>query len=370
MSSIARYVVKPLSDETELADKQQQLGTTYLLQEILDVIESWGITTQEDYLNLERRGRGFPLKSSLRQAVWAVYQTWLSQMEQQGWITWEILRNPRKALAATAQLTEKPFQALVIDEAQDLSPVALRFLLSLVPSFDAVYLTADAAQSLYQRGFSWKQIHADLKVAGRTLVLRHNYRNTQQILAACATILQDTDLVDGESLTQEPSSYLGDRPTVLLLDDSKKEAQEIYDFFTNAAKRFRLPIHAGAVLCASQQIGRNLAKRLVNLGLKAEFVIGKKLDINTTSINVITLHSAKGLEFPFVAIVGLQAGQLPQIEADLPPEEVPAVLDEQRRLFYVGCSRAMRALLICGSKVKPSQFLDPLNEPYWQRRSL
>ncbi|HEY9631566.1 MAG TPA: 3'-5' exonuclease [Coleofasciculaceae cyanobacterium] len=347
----------------------ERLGIAYLLQEILSVIESWGITQQADYLNLERHGRGFPLKANLRESIWAVYQTWLSLMEQQGLTTWEILR--RKALTITAQLTEKPFQALLIDEAQDLSPVALRFLLSLVSSFEAVYLTADAAQSLYQRGFSWKQIHADLNVAGRrTLILRRNYRNTQQILAACTAILQDTQLVDNESLHQEPSAYLGDCPAILLLDDPKQEAQTIYDFFTTAAKRFRLPIHAGAILCTNQQAGRSLAKRLVNLGLKAEFVIGKKLDINSTAINVITLHSAKGLEFPWVAIVGLQQGQLPLIEADLLPEELPAVLDEQRRLFYVGCSRAMRALLVCGSKAQPSQFLTSLKEPHWQRSTV
>ena len=63
------------------------------------------------------------------------------------------------------------YQALIIDEAQDLSPAALRFLLALVELPERICLTADAAQSLYQRGFSWRQVDADLNVSGRTLPL-------------------------------------------------------------------------------------------------------------------------------------------------------------------------------------------------------
>ncbi|NJL41518.1 MAG: hypothetical protein HC899_36105 [Leptolyngbyaceae cyanobacterium SM1_4_3] len=83
-----------------------RLGATYLLQEILDVIESWEITTLEAYLKLERRGRGFPLKSSLREAIWAVYQTWLALMQQQGWTTWEILRRQARACHQLSQMIE------------------------------------------------------------------------------------------------------------------------------------------------------------------------------------------------------------------------------------------------------------------------
>ncbi|NTU82527.1 MAG: ATP-binding domain-containing protein, partial [Chloroflexales bacterium] len=91
------------------------------------------------------------------------------------------------------------------------------------------------------------------------------------------------------------------------------------------------------------------------------------IDITARKVKVLTLHSAKGLEFPFVAVVGLDAGRLPRQSDGLPPEEEAAVQDEQRRLFYVGCSRAMRALLVCGSQEAPSPFLDGLRPPHWER---
>ncbi len=342
----------------------ERLGLPYMLQEIQHVIEAWGITTLEDYLTHERRGRGVSLKTNIREALWAVYQTWHHLMGQKAYITWEQLRY--RALEVVRRLPTPPYQAVVIDEAQDLSPTALRFLLALVPSLDGIYLTADASQSLYQRGFSWKQIHADLKVAGRTLILRRNYRNTQQIAAACATILQP-EAGDAECLTQEPSSYQGDRPTLYLSDSTEQEARSIRAFFAQAAQQFRLPIHCGAVLCPSGETGKAIAKQLAGQGLQAQFVAGDKIDLNAPYVKVLTLHSAKGLEFPFVCIVGLQAGRLPYFNSNLPTDEVAAVSDEQRRLFYVGCSRAMRALMVCGSQAHPSQFLDSLTPPHWQR---
>lgn len=343
----------------------ERLGLPYLFQEIQDVIEGWGLSTLEDYLALERRGRGVPLQAKLREALWSMYQTWQKLMSQEEYITWPQLRS--KALGVVQQLAQPPYKAVVIDEAQDLSPVSLRFLLALVPSLEGVYLTADASQSLYQRGFSWKQIHTDLKVTGRTLLLKRNYRNTEQIIAACATILEGTSAGDVECLTQEPSAYQGATPSIILTDSVEQESRLIHSFFVDAAKRCRLPLHGGAVLCPSGAMGKAIAQRLIKQGAEAQFVSGNDIDLNATYIKVMTLHSAKGLEFPFVAVVGLREGILPHIGADLPDDEIMSVSDEQRRLFYVGCSRAMRALMVSGSRSNPSSFLDSLSDPYWKR---
>lgn len=284
-------------------------------------------------------------------------------MAKNGLTTWEQLR--LQALKLALENTSKPYQAVIIDEAQDLSPVALRFLLTLVSDLKGVYFTADACQSLYQRGFSWKQIHSELKFTGRTLVLKRNYRNTPQIINACTNILADTQAGDNESLYQEPSPHQGDIPSLLLIDNNDKEIQAIKEFFIASAQKFRLSLHGGAVLCTTSYAGKSYAERLTKLGLKAEFVSGKEIDLKANHIKVLTLHSAKGLEFPFVVIVGLEKENIPSINKNLPSEEITATIDEQRRLFYVGCSRAMRALMVCGSKSNPSEFINSLSKDYW-----
>ncbi|MBD2471549.1 3'-5' exonuclease [Nostoc sp. FACHB-145] len=342
----------------------ENLGLPYLLQEIQSVIQAWGISSLEEYQNLDRHGRGVALKANIREAIWAVYQTWRSLMVSQRYTTTEQMR--LQALGVVNQLAQKPYQAIVIDEAQDLSPISLRFLLALVPDLSGVYLTADASQSLYQRGFSWKQIHSDLKVAGRTLILKRNYRNTQQIITACTNILEGTEAGDSECLYQEPSSHQGDFPSLLLIDDTEQEIKAIREFFITAAKNFRFPLHGSAVLCPSNQAGRFYAEKLTKLGLKAKFVSGKEINLKAPYIKVLTLHSAKGLEFPAVVVIGLKTGQLPHINLLIPVEESNIIINEQKRLFYVACSRAMRALMVCGSAISPSPFVKSLNSANWR----
>jgi superfamily I DNA/RNA helicase len=343
----------------------RRLGNDYLIDEFCDVIEAQDIGSAADYLAADRRGRSVPLRANMREALWAIYESWAAQLAAGGVLTWEQLR--RQACRQVEQLDQKPYRAIIIDEAQDLAPVTLRFLLGLVESPQGIYLTADASQSLYQRGFSWKQIHSDLNVRGRTMLLRRNYRNTAEISAACATIMAGSNAGDSECVEQEASPFRGAPPTIHLHSQADEAAASIRDFFSAAARQFRLPLHAGAVLCHSQHIARQIVSQLKRLDIPAEFMSRREVDITRACVKVLTLHSAKGLEFPFVAIVYLEEGQLPYDISHLPEEERQTILDQQRRLFYVGCSRAMRALLVCGSQPAPSSFLHGLDAPQWQR---
>jgi DNA helicase-2/ATP-dependent DNA helicase PcrA len=88
-------------------------------------------------------------------------------------------------------------------------------------------------------------------------------------------------------------------------------------------------------------------------------------------VKLMTLHSAKGLEFPIVFIQGLEYGLLPYIKYGA--EELNDI-EEERRLFYVGMTRAMKKLYISWARSrrifggikarKPSDFIEEIDEKF------
>jgi DNA helicase-2/ATP-dependent DNA helicase PcrA len=66
------------------------------------------------------------------------------------------------------------------------------------------------------------------------------------------------------------------------------------------------------------------------------------LDPDADAITMMTLHNAKGLEFPLVFITGLEDGLFPLARA----YDDPSMLEEERRLFYVGITRAEESLIL------------------------
>ena len=67
---------------------------------------------------------------------------------------------------------------------------------------------------------------------------------------------------------------------------------------------------------------------------------------------MLTLHASKGLEFPVVFIVGCEDGLLPLRGFDRPatPKEAAEAVAEERRLFFVGLTRAQQRLFVSHSR--------------------
>ena len=99
-----------------------------------------------------------------------------------------------------------------------------------------------------------------------------------------------------------------------------------------------------------------------------------RLDPDADSVTLMTLHNAKGLEFPIVFIAGMEEGLFPLGRA----YDEPETLEEERRLFYVGITRAEDKLTICWARQRRragdfnyntrSSFLDAFPEELVEER--
>ena len=85
-------------------------------------------------------------------------------------------------------------------------------------------------------------------------------------------------------------------------------------------------------------------------------------DRDAEAVSLMTLHNAKGLEFPFVFVTGMEDGLFPLHRAYDEPED----LEEERRLFYVGVTRAERKLYLTHARRRRrgAQYMDSSPSPF------
>lgn len=372
--ALARVIESVTFDGNPLQRKAQQtaierLGEDYLLEEMDTVITARQLDSLEAYRDTPRPGRKVALNATQRQAVWTVYQGYLAQLAAMRKLTFQQMRaQAEQALRAGAQVGK--YDAVIVDEAQDLDPSVLRLLVGLCHAPNRFFITADANQSIYGAGFTWKDVHSNLKFQGRTGILRTNFRSTRQIGEAAASYLAagtlDTDdTADDDTPPAPPYVHEGPLPAMRAVTTGAEQCDLLARFLPEAARMFQLGRGACAVLVPTTDAGRAIAAELASRGLKATFMPSGDLDLASGDVKVLTLKSAKGLEFPIVALAGFLNSAYPRRMPGTSDEEWDELLDRERRTMYVGMTRAMRALLVCAPADGTSLLLTGFTDTYW-----
>ena len=365
----ARAALTPRSfgqaDMLAVHGRIKELRDDYLLDEFAWVIEGQNCRAEGDYLQADRTGRGIAFTRERRAAVWRLYEAFRAHLAAAELLTWEQLTLRALDRVRAGEFTRR-WDYVIVDEAQDLPPAALALAVELCREPGGVFLTADANQSLYNRGFRWADVHDSLRLAGRARVLRRNYRTPRAIAAAAAEIVAGIDGTDAEAAEQE-YVHIGPRPSLHGARGATDQWRVIARWIAAAARELRLPAGAAAVLVSSSRVGEPLADALRDHGLPARFMNSQAFSLDEPGVKVTTLHAAKGLEFPIVVVAHVEAGLLPRETAATEPEERAAFEEAERRLFYVGCTRAMRRLLVTYDRGLPSPFVGGLSGERWER---
>jgi hypothetical protein len=249
------------------------------------------------------------------------------------------------------QIPGGQYEAVLIDEAHDFEPQWLALAAKIVdPDKRSLLIVYDDAQAIYKGRKRPVWSHLGIDARGKTTVLKINYRNTSQILSFAKRFAAD--------VLGAPGVQADDEAAILLPEDAGRQGLEPevrkcvdYDGEAHAIAEWLQGRHkAGytwpqmAVLYPEHHIGDRVAAACARLGIPVDVakVNRNRITVNVPAVRLMTMHTAKGLEFPCVAVAGL--GALGRHGTEL---------EDDVRLAYVAITRATHEAFLTYSRVSP-----------------
>ena len=337
----------------------------FFRDEIGRVIKGNSLKKKDDYLAVPRYGRKTALKRKARSATWAVYEAYEQGLTKRGLMDWQDV-----SLQAYRELFKRPlptpYDHVIIDEVQDLTSMQVRVTQRMMKGAleiksRSIFLVGDVSQTLYSRGFSWRQ--AGLQLQGRSTSIRRNFRNTRQIAEAAAGLNSYNRILrlSDEYVDPQFTMRQGPWPIFLKCDLTDREVRAVCEKVLNLVGDNRFRLADFAILCPTVMLCETFQKGLQKSDVPCTIHTQEQFDILEERVKILTIHSAKGLEFPVVFLTGLHDGILPQRQRRIDDEEAEIALERDRTLMYVGMTRAAEALYLVSSGENPSPFLSEIN---------
>lgn len=252
------------------------------------------------------------------------------------------------------------YDAVLIDEGQDFEPEWLRLITQMVdPKSDSLLFLYDDAQSIYSRGLGFSLSSVGIKAKGRTTILKINYRNSREILEFAHCFLErfagDASSEDKQTQHIDPKACGVSGPSPLVREERSFDDEIM--FAVRCIRKWRnngIALNDIGVFYTEKWQGSRLVRKLNNEGIPCHWAqtgqYKAKYDARQDKVLLTTIHSAKGLEFRRVLLVGV--GEL---------GEASDRVQKDAKLLYVGMTRAREGLVITASKKTP--FVEALVEP-------
>ena len=224
------------------------------------------------------------------------------------------------------------------------------------------------------RTFAYEQNMSLLDASANIMLSPIKGKAAQGVYDFANMILNLRDQLDGLSISEaveavlDKSGYL-DALSMQQTLESQARIENIEEFMS-VTKNFDETNTDGT----EDETGVDRLGRFLNdLALIADTDDG---DMEAAEVTLMTLHAAKGLEFPVVFLIGMEEGVFPLSRASEDPEE----LEEERRLAYVGITRAEEILFLTNANTRtlfgktsynrPSRFLREISDDLLQYQGL
>ncbi len=327
----------------------------FLSQEWEQVILARNIKTRDEYFSAPRPGRGVRLPRRDRAEVWRAVEAFEAALQRSGKRTFLQL-----AAAAAGYLDAavvKPYDHVLVDEAQDLHPAQWRLLRAAVaPGENDLFIAGDAHQRIYDHRVSLSAL--GIETRGRSTRLRVNYRTTHEILRWSLELLAGQtfdDLDDGEDSLEGYRSVTRGGGPVATGHATRREELDALAEQVRAWQADGINLDEIGICARTKQVAEVAEQHLRQGGLLPAEAHGA-----IRGPHIGTMHGMKGLEFRAVAMLDVGATSVPPPAAVADPSE-DAVrhaqdLQRERCLLYVAATRAREALAVSWTG-KPSTLL-------------
>jgi len=292
------------------------------------------------------------------------YKAYQRYLRQNSWIDFDDILREALLLLEDENIAEKlqrQYRYIFVDEYQD-SNIVQNLLLKKL-SQEGVLLTAigDANQSIY--GFRGSRVELfgryqeDFSPA-RILTLQENYRSAPSLLAASGQVMGGVQLlaklsthgklvIHQAATDRAEADYVAHQIEKLIggldMNTSRRAVRSLGDIvilYRLNAQRYAIAQaldHLGIPYQVSQKSKRGQVYSDEDALSQNE----EELEYNVEKVSLMSLHAAKGLEFPVVFIIGCENNLLP-----LDLIGMKGNTQEERRLFYVGMTRAKEHLYL------------------------
>jgi mRNA-degrading endonuclease RelE of RelBE toxin-antitoxin system len=359
-SLASREVIEGFLREASDAAESHRFKLNFLLTEWEQVVDAWQLNTWEDYRDVRRLGRKTGLPEAQRAVLWGIFERVHERLAREELVT-EFGMFSRLSELMQHQ-SGRPYDYVVVDEAQDMGVAHLRFFAMLAEDRpNGLFFAGDLGQRIFQQPFSWRALGVDIR--GRSRMLRVNYRTSHQIRQAADRLL-DPEQTDADGVVENRagtiSVFNGAPPEVRLPEDEEAEVGVVAEWIRDRLGEGLVSGELGVFVRSDAEMNR--ARRAVDAAEVPLAVLDENVRPGRGAVSVGVMHLAKGLEFRAVVVMACDDDVLPsqaRIDTIADSADLEDVYKTERHLLYVACTRARDRLLVTG--VTPgSEFLDDL----------
>lgn len=302
------------------------------VKEYEEIVQANHITTLDAYLSADRRGMRIPLNQEQRKKVWQWMEFFIEKKTSK-----QILNNEDVAKlledAIDQGVVQPKYDAIIIDESQDLSPVKIRVLHKLLKTkTNNLFLLSDQDQRIF-RMQSFKK-NTDIAIVGRTHHLYLNYRTSKAIHDFASQALSDLNVKNLKKRYE--CLYVGLEPHQYRFKSEEEQQEKAIEIIRRLIQvDFYKPYQIGIVSTVSSKL-KKMQQTLKEYNIPFTFLEQKVYPKESCGVCVSTVQGIKGLEFR--ALIYLDYDY--NIYRALPVEGL------RERLQYTGCTRAREQLFI------------------------